>query len=46
MRWVCPWPACTPALTCYHLHRDEIEADIRANSEEAVMGDRSNRNGG
>ncbi len=25
------------ALAYYHLHRDEIEADIRANSEEAVM---------
>lgn len=25
------------ALTYYHLHRDEIEADIQANSEEAVM---------
>lgn len=25
------------ALTYYHLNREEIEADIRANSEEAVM---------
>ena len=27
------------ALTYYHLHRDEIEADIRANSEESVLGE-------
>lgn len=27
------------ALTYYHLHRDEIEADIRANSEERVLGE-------
>lgn len=25
------------ALAYYHLHRDEIEADILANSEECVM---------
>jgi uncharacterized protein (DUF433 family) len=25
------------ALTYYHLHRDEIEADIRANAEDVVM---------
>jgi len=34
------------ALTYYHLHRDEIEADIRANSEDAVIGSRDSRNGG
>lgn len=27
------------ALACYHLHREEIEADIRANSEESVLGE-------
>jgi uncharacterized protein (DUF433 family) len=31
------------ALTYYHLHRDEIEADIRANGEDAVMGGRAAR---
>ena len=27
------------ALAYYHLHRDEIEADIQANSEASVMGE-------
>ena len=27
------------ALAYYHLHREEIEADIRTNSEESVLGE-------
>lgn len=36
MRWPLIWRGSNAALAYFHLNRDEIEADLLANSEESV----------